>query len=132
MVELTLPVFRTLLQLPDDLVVRLASVRRHLGIYHNTSLMATINPTLKYGKFLQVLAHELVHAEQYYEGRLKLAISRGKYCNVWKGTKYEVVNAMVNYDLYRNQPWEMEAFKREDILATEVNRILNERMFSNR
>lgn len=131
MVELTLPVFRTLLNLPEDLFVRLATNRRYLGTYHNSQLKVTINPNLKYGKFLQVLAHELVHAEQYYDGRLSMGIYRGRYVNIWNKVRYDIVNVGVNYDKYRNQPWEKEAYEREEALAQEVNRILNERMFSN-
>ena len=131
MVELTMPVFRTLLNLPEDLMIRLATHRRYFGTYHNSALTATISPLLKYGKFMQVLAHELVHAEQYYEGRLSMGIYRGRYVNVWKGVRYEIVTPGVNYNHYRTQPWEAEAYGREEELATEVNRILNERMFSN-
>lgn len=56
---------------------------------------------------LAVLAHEMVHARQYLDGRL----SEKKGLRLWKGAK---VPASMSYV---NEPWEREAMRKEVILS---------------
>jgi hypothetical protein len=54
-------------------------------------------------EMMQTLAHEMVHAKQYLRGELD------GYSGSWKGRKPR------NYQ-YHNQPWEKEAYAREEYL----------------
>lgn len=58
------------------------------------------------------VAHEMVHAKQYLLGQLRAA---GKGY-IWCGKKYA--------NEYFTAPWEIEAYRRERILANAVARIL--------
>lgn len=72
-------------------------------------------------RVLAVLAHELVHVQQYHQGRL-----RGKGASViWEGKEVVLVKAtgaggQAAFETYANQPWEAEAFERMDALAIEA------------
>jgi len=70
----------------------------------NITIDAHIHPDL----LLQTVAHEMVHAKQYIKG--ELSVSKKGYC-LWK-------NKTVDADLpYHKEPWEVEAMKKEAILA---------------
>jgi len=82
-----------------------------------------INPLFKWESFFNTLAHELVHAEQFYQGRLETVFVKNKgWLHHWKGE----INTSKGktYNSYRNQPWEKEAFERSPILCRQVNEIL--------
>jgi hypothetical protein len=51
--------------------------------------------------------HELVHAEQFKHGRLKITTKT----MLWEDKP--VVMETKNYEKYSAQPWEKEAFRRE-------------------
>ena len=73
---------------------------------------------------LNCIAHELVHAEQYYENRLDFTYVRGKgFLHMWNGD--EINNKGTTYRAYRNQPWEIEAFSRQASLAEKVSDALD-------
>lgn len=59
--------------------------------------------SLSTAEMMKTLAHEMVHAKQYLRGELD------GYSGSWKGRKPR------NYK-YRNQPWEIEAYGREEYL----------------
>lgn len=63
---------------------------------------------IKYAEMMQTLAHEMVHVKQYFRKELD-----GTGCKFkWKGRNAD------GYQ-YENQPWEREAFKREESLYNE-------------
>lgn len=62
---------------------------------------------------LTTLAHEMVHVKQYALGQLK--VHGSKYS--WLGKKYNVG--------YLESPWEIEAFRRERLIANKVWSILS-------
>lgn len=119
----SLPVFRTLLDLPDDLVFRLARIKgKFAGLYVSGVKTVIINPLYKQKSFLNTLAHELVHAEQFYQGRLETVFVTNKgWLHHWKG---EInTNKGKTYNSYRNQPWEKEAFERSITLCEKVEKV---------
>lgn len=59
-----------------------------------------------------VLAHEMVHAKQYALGQLKVVGSKFS----WLGRTYK--------ENYYDNPWEIEAFGRERLLANKVAKIM--------
>ena len=64
--------------------------------------------------------HELVHAEQFHQGRLKL--KSGMYH--WNDEPHKVGND--TYAKYRARPWEAEAFERQADLALKVSLMMVE------
>lgn len=116
-----LPEFHKLLDLPKDVNIRIAGIKspKIFGRYYDTEKVAEIDPR-KSDKHsgLATLAHELVHAEQYYTGRLQKTYVRGRgWESLWNG---EVGPRGATYKSYRNSPWEVEAFDRMEPLALQV------------
>lgn len=136
MIALSMPVFEKLLSLPEDIIFRLATHRKFSGLYYQNSHTILIDPRFSYMPFLEILAHELVHAEQYYDGRLSADFKNGKWYNVWQGKLFPArefsIKTELSYDEYRNQPWEKEAFGREKDLAKKVIIEVNNKYFRNK
>lgn len=124
-VEKALPVLKTLLNVPKDVTVRIAPIkaRNTNGRYYNTCKVAEIDCRLSWDQALVVLCHEMVHAEQYHQKRLvKEYVSSKGWVHSWHGSiEY---SKGTTYRSYRSQPWEAEAFDRQNELATRVNEIL--------
>lgn len=121
----TLPEFRKLLNIPKDVVFRIAPIKgKALGRYNSNDKVAVIDPRQDFFSLLNCIAHELVHAEQYHENRLDITYVRGKgYLHMWNGDK--INNKGTTYKAYRNQPWEIEAFSRQASLAEKVSDALD-------
>jgi hypothetical protein len=123
-VRKAMPILRKLLKLPKDVTIRVAPIkaRNTNGRYFNGERMAEIDCRLDWAKALEVLCHEMVHAEQYHTGRLeKTWVSRG-WTHVWNGSIS--FNKGTTYKAYRDQPWELEAWERQAALAEQVCTIL--------
>lgn len=127
MVKNSLPVFRTLLDLPKTIYVRIGTKRGGFrGSFNNYEKVLFLNVSrFNYEDCMLTLAHELVHAEQYKQGRLSVSsfLTKKGYINYWNGE--EIKNKGMTYSSYRKQPWEVEAFGRQKELADKVNEILN-------
>lgn len=119
-------IFRQILDLPDNLTVRLAFIkkRNRMGTYYNGDNIAEVESRRgSHMDLLRTLAHELVHAEQYKTGRLKSEwVPRVGYVQQWYGEA--VKNKGATYRSYRKQPWEVEAFDRQDGLAKFVGSLI--------
>lgn len=121
-------VFRQIMNLPDGLSVRLAHIKKknRFGTYYNTMKIAEVEARRNdLMDVLRTMAHELVHAEQYHTGRLKSEwVPRTGYVQQWYG---EVVkNKGATYNSYRKQPWEQEAFDRQEKLARFVASVVKD------
>ena len=122
LIEQALPHFRQLLQFPDDIKIRIAGIKGCIrGRYIWRSSLAVLDNQLIYKprELMRVLAHELVHAEQYHQGRLANVL--GEYR--WHGEPNK--NKGSTYAAYRKRPWEIEAFSRQDELGDHVAAALN-------
>jgi hypothetical protein len=109
-VETALPILKKELDLPRDIKIRIASVKgNYLGWYIEREHLAVLDYKTTGRNVLEILAHELVHAEQYHQGRLAQRWRKGKYVTFWKGDAVR--------ESYRNRPHEQEAFKRQVELA---------------
>lgn len=119
--------FRQFLDFPKDVTVRIAPIKgRTNGRYNNHNKLVEIDCKLKWDKALEVLAHELVHAEQYHQKRLKKEYITGRgWMHSWQGELNK--NRGSTYQAYRNQPWEQEAWGRQAELAEAVCQILEKR-----
>ena len=69
-----------------------------------------INQSTKGNDWVEILAHELVHAKQYLEGELE---DGGPMVHYWQGNKIVTVKELFDYDAYRQLPWEREAFSKQ-------------------
>ena len=125
----TMPEFRKLLDLPSDLNFRVAPIKARStnGSYDSDYKLVNIDCRLPYAKALEVLAHELVHAEQYHTKKLKKKFTGRKgWLHYWNG---EVGKKGTTYKAYRDQPWEQEAWGRQAGLVEKVCLILGERLY---
>ncbi len=121
LIETVLPVLTDMLDFDPNVSIRIAGIkaRNVRGTYNHTAKVATIDFRLRDMETLEVLCHELVHAEQYHQGRLQNVWDDRKSCwrYSWSGQK---TNKGTTYRAYRKQPHEIEAFDRQGILAREV------------
>jgi hypothetical protein len=116
---------RDMLDLPDRLKIEFKPLSHKLnGRYFSMTNKVVINNKLTPKALMQTLFHELVHAEQYKTGRLKreLCVRKRKYVSYWNNVEIDSADFRKNYDKYRNLPWEMEAFGREEELLKEFLR----------
>jgi len=121
MIQKTLPEFRKLLDVPATVSFRVVPIKAKCtnGRYYDKSKVVEIDCRLKWAEGLEVLAHELVHAEQYHQGRLKKKYSTANgWIHSWNHSKS--FNKGSTYTSYRNQPWEQEAWSRQAGLAEQV------------
>jgi hypothetical protein len=116
MVKIALPALRTLLHFDENVVIRVAPIkaRNTNGRYYAGTKVAEIDCRLSVSRALEVLCHELVHAEQYFTGRLAWN-GRTQYWNGESG-----YGRGSTYNAYRHLPWEQEAFGRQAQLAARV------------
>ena len=134
MVKDAMPFFRNLLDLPKNIYVRIGTKRGSFrGSYNNSEKVLFLNVCkYDYDDCLTTLAHELVHAEQYKQGRLSVSsfITKKGYINYWNGE--EITNKGRTYNSYRKQPWEVEAFGRQSGLAKKVKKLIEEKYAEDR
>jgi hypothetical protein len=123
-IENTLPVFKQLLDIPKDLKFRICTFKnnRIRGQYVNDAKTVCIAPITKWEQVMLTLAHELVHAEQFHTGKLEhVKIPRKGYRMAWYGS---VGSKGTTHKAYLNQPWEKEAYERQQELANKVLEVL--------
>jgi predicted SprT family Zn-dependent metalloprotease len=73
------------------------------GWYLSNKKRIEIDPRYSALSVLDTIAHELVHAEQYKQGRLEW---NSKHSSVWNGEHH---NRGTTHKQYLNRPWEIEA-----------------------
>ncbi len=109
-VKCALPILEKQLDLPPDLNIRIASVKgRVRGWYVSKQELAIVDYMLRGRQVLETLCHELVHAEQYHQGRLKTEWIDRDFQDVWMGSAVKAS--------YTQRPWEIEAWARQVELA---------------
>jgi len=68
---------------------------------------------LPFGQLLRTLAHEMVHIKQFVRGHYRTEPSRnGKLKRFWLGN-----HVIAKYE---KQPWEVEAYKKQDMLLCDL------------
>ena len=78
-------------------------------------LIMFLDSGLDVERLVLTVAHEMVHVKQYARGQIKHKIGAKTY--YWMGKP--------NRKKYFEQPWELEAFSKERILANKVFQIIN-------
>ena len=116
MIKMVMPLARELLDIPSYIKVHLKPNRRANAYYAHSERKVVIDPRRceTYVEVIGALLHELVHAEQFKQGRLELTTKTMK----WMGKP--VVQETRDLVKYRAQPWEAEAFGREKELCDAV------------
>lgn len=121
-VEKAFPILKTMLKFDEDISIRIACIKagKVNGRYNHTTKTVEVDFRIwRPLDILRVLAHELVHAEQYHEGRLINTFDNRK--RVWRFEWHgEKTNQGTTYKAYRNQPHEIEAWTRQESLAWDV------------
>jgi hypothetical protein len=128
LVKRVMPLARTLLDLPSNLLIELKPTRKPNAYYSHNNLKVVID-TRKCStpvSVMRALMHELVHAEQFKHGRLKITTKT----MLWEDRP--VVMETKNYEKYRAQPWEQEAFRREKELCDRLADMLEEKLDAGR
>lgn len=127
-VKKALPVLRTLLDVPKVIDIRIAPVKGNsTGRCYYGGSDIELDCRMVWDQALEVLAHEMVHAEQFHTGRLEWVDSK-RYGTVYKynGVKYDKISNTQSYASYLELPWEKEAFGRQKELADKVIAILGD------
>jgi hypothetical protein len=115
--EKALPILREMLSFDEEVQIRVTALKsKNLnGRFFNKTKMVEIDCRLGLSHALQILAHELVHAEQYHTGKLQ---DMGNKTKVWNNETIAAKPA--SYKKYRDLPWEAEAWARQEELANAV------------
>jgi hypothetical protein len=74
-----------------------------------------IDSGLDMERLVLTLAHEMVHVKQYARGQIKHKLGGKTY--YWMGKPIR--------KQYYDQPWEVEAFSKERVLANKIFQIVN-------
>jgi hypothetical protein len=100
--------FKDYFDFDNDVEFHVRPVRGNThGWYRSRSKRIEIDPRYGTKKVLDTIAHELVHAEQYKQGRL--AWDSKKLVSLWNGEFHKRGNT---HKQYLNLPWEIEARQR--------------------
>lgn len=125
--ELSLEAAKKFMKLPLGVSIELRPLRKAHGLYNHRRLKIVVDPRRgdlihkDMATLLTTLAHELVHAEQFAEGRFSVdAVSYQ-----WNGQR---VKLKTSYDTYMKQPWEVEAFGRQEEVKNKIIDILAEEL----
>lgn len=122
-IENSLPAFKKLLIIPDNVKFRICTFKGSTrGCYSNDTKTVCISALSEWSQIMKTLAHELVHAEQFHTKRLShVKVPRGGYRMAWNGA---IGSKGTTRNAYLNQPWEKEAFGRQEKLACQVFEII--------
>lgn len=124
----SLKYFRKYLNFANNIEIRVTAIKgKNDGQCMDTGRLIELDCRMSWDKALEILAHELIHAEQYHEGRLVMDydLYGAGWVHYWcgeKGSKEDPRRGSkgTTYNSYRNQPWEIEAWSRQAELAEKV------------
>lgn len=109
----------------ETVMVKEQPVQRDLGdefeseayiIYQKGQSIIFIKPKLTRLKAIEIIAHELIHLEQYRTGRLEI-LKDGYVC--WENDTIDLPNTP-----YDKRPWEEEAFNYGPLLEEDIKSVL--------
>ena len=124
-----LEVIDSMLDLPDVVKIKVRPIKgRTLGLWCNLSKTLSVDPRrTNMDTIIETVFHELVHTEQYKQGRLqrKLNEQERRYEDYWNDTPFKrpsTHRTKSGYQRYLDLPWEKEAFEREKTLTVQFIR----------
>ena len=121
LMSIALQEFRKYLDFSKDTDIRLTSLKKWSvrGTFNGETNIASIRYRTGFKSMLETLAHELVHGEQFHQGKLKYVWDEKNWAAMWKGKKHKIA-MMSNIPAYMELPWEKEAFQHQEALAAMV------------
>lgn len=113
-----IPILRRKLQVDSrlEIVLRPIKTKRYVGLHFHTPDGGFIEVDPRRGAVapcLETLCHEFVHAEQWFTGRMQQTPKSER--RVWQGSIVDMSETS-----YLELPWEVEARKRQQDLASQV------------
>lgn len=121
LLSMALEEFRKYLDFHKGTIIRLTSLKKQSlkGTFNGSDNIASIRYRTGFKSMLETLAHELVHAEQFYTKRLEYQWSEKKrnWVAYWDGQESSTAR---EFSKYIKLPWEQEAFRRQEALAAMV------------
>lgn len=121
MVEKVMPKLRKEIDFRDDVEIHFRPIRGTTGgLAYQKKNLIQIDPRMKIVDMLEIVAHELIHNEQYKQGRLNLD---GVNKAVFQGKLY--YRPPNGSSAYFNSPWEVEAYSRAAALRPHLEQIAN-------
>ena len=124
-----LPKAREILDFGNDFDIVIRCIRKKSfitvdGVYSDARKVLEINPRVEtLNAVIETLAHELVHAEQFKQGRLKsdfADVYKEEPIWVWEDMLEVSPTTIKDYEAYRKLPWEVEAYDRQNKIAEEL------------
>ena len=100
---------KTKFDIEKDCILFIRNLRTSLGQFRPSSKEIIID--IRHHSLQQIIStmiHEFTHAQQYRKGDLVEHPSNKKLC-IYKNEEFKRVKSTVDYEAYRNQPWEIEA-----------------------
>jgi hypothetical protein len=116
----------TLIELPNSLEICLYDLPNEVygGVDKNIYYRIGINSTLQANEIPTILVHELIHVNQRHTKLLE--IKQGVY--YWRGIPYyNKPPDQIDYDEYKNCPWEIDVDNRVNKLLTEALELANKK-----
>ena len=107
---------RTHINLPEQIKITLRPIRSVFGTASTfkvkTKSFYTVEIDVRQSveEFCDTLLHELVHIEQYFEGRLKLRSEL--FYSIYEGRRVRLISN--KFDEYNDLPWEKEAYAKQN------------------
>lgn len=106
---------RKVLKTGGDEPIIFKPIRGHIGGLHfPIGNRIFVDPRGSINDIVGIIAHELVHAEQHFLGKMQVGITGFR---IWEGQEYRYPR---DEKEYRSQPWEREAYARQNALASEA------------
>lgn len=122
-VQRAVPIFHERLKFPDDQTViirRMDDHDRGSFVFRGQSIHLN-HSNCSVFQFIETLAHELVHSEQFYTGKLGFETSNNPFAKLsFNGEEYYLLDGLLSYP---DNPWEIEAYERQEELRDHVLRI---------
>lgn len=107
------PIFHERLKFPDDQIViirRMADTDHGEFVFRGQSIHLN-HSTCSLSHFIETLAHELVHSEQFYTGKLGFETMGNPGAKLsFNGDDYYLLDGDLSYP---EHPWEIEAYGRQ-------------------
>lgn len=118
MVKRVLPKLRKEIDFRDDVEIHFRPIRgATAGRAFQHRNIIEVDPRMKMVDLLEIVAHELVHSEQYKQGRLNHQGAKA----IYEGKTY--TQGRFGSKAYYNDPWEVEAYSRAAALRPHLELI---------
>lgn len=123
LLEKALVHYHTLVDFGQDVNIALCGMNSLIdGIYDPNTKYVEVNYRYTGYSLLSVVSHELVHAEQYHQGRLITTRYKNGYKYMWEGRESFIEDGSYHTVEW---PWEREANDRQDGLSLVICDELN-------